>query len=101
MAAHIIADVDVKDAAGFEEYRTHVPPTIAQYGGKFGVRGGRFERGAGEALVRLAGVQGAEGPALQDRDDEISLVSRRRDRWVRARGRGRRVAGRPAGPAPR
>ncbi len=48
MAAYIIADVDIKDAAGFEEYRTHVPATVEKYGGKFRVRGGRFEKLGGD-----------------------------------------------------
>ncbi len=43
MAAYLIADVDVKDAAGFEEYRKLVPATIAQYGGRYLVRGGTHE----------------------------------------------------------
>jgi uncharacterized protein (DUF1330 family) len=43
MAAYVIADVDVHDAALFEEYRKLVPPTIAQYGGKYLVRGGAME----------------------------------------------------------
>ena len=40
MAAYVIADVDVHDTALFEEYRKLVPATIAQYGGKYLVRGG-------------------------------------------------------------
>jgi uncharacterized protein (DUF1330 family) len=40
MSAYVIAEVDVHDAALFEEYRKLVPPTIAQYGGKYLVRGG-------------------------------------------------------------
>ena len=43
MAAYVIAEVDVQDAALFEEYRKRVPPTIAQYGGKYVVRGGATE----------------------------------------------------------
>ena len=43
MAAYVIAEVDVHDAALFEEYRKLVPPTIAQYGGKYVVRGGAME----------------------------------------------------------
>ena len=43
MAAYILADVDVTDAAGFEAYRQQVPATVEKYGGKFCVRGGRFE----------------------------------------------------------
>ena len=40
MAALVIAEVDVQDATLFEEYRKLVPATIAQYGGKYVVRGG-------------------------------------------------------------
>ena len=43
MAAYVIAEVDVHDAALFEEYRKLVPATIAQYGGKYVVRGGATE----------------------------------------------------------
>jgi len=44
MAAYLIANVDVKDAATFEDYRTQVPATIAKHGGRYLVRGGRVER---------------------------------------------------------
>ena len=44
MAAYLIANVDVKDAAAFEEYRRQVPATIAKHGGRYLVRGGRVER---------------------------------------------------------
>jgi uncharacterized protein (DUF1330 family) len=40
MSAYVISEVDVKDAAGFEAYRTIAAPTIAQYGGRYLVRGG-------------------------------------------------------------
>lgn len=40
MAGYVIAEVDVHDAALFEEYRKLVPATIASYGGKYLVRGG-------------------------------------------------------------
>ena len=43
MAAYVIAEVDVHDTALFEEYRKIVPATIAQYGGKYLVRGGASE----------------------------------------------------------
>ena len=43
MAAYVIAEVDVEDGAQFEEYRKLVPATIAQYGGKYVVRGGATE----------------------------------------------------------
>ncbi len=43
MAAYLIAEVDVHDAALFEEYRKVVPATIAKHGGKYVVRGGATE----------------------------------------------------------
>ena len=43
MAGYVIAEVDVQDAALFEEYRKIVPGTIAKYGGKYVVRGGTTE----------------------------------------------------------
>jgi uncharacterized protein (DUF1330 family) len=43
MAAYLIADLEVLDAAGFEEYRALVPAVIAAYGGKYLVRGGACE----------------------------------------------------------
>lgn len=44
MAAYVIANVNVHDAAGFEEYRRQVPATIAKHGGRYLVRGGCVER---------------------------------------------------------
>jgi uncharacterized protein (DUF1330 family) len=43
MAAYLIAEVSVHDAAAFEEYRKLVPATIAAYGGRYVVRGGASE----------------------------------------------------------
>jgi uncharacterized protein (DUF1330 family) len=40
---YVIANVEVLDAAGFEEYRARVPATIAAYGGRYLVRGGEIE----------------------------------------------------------
>jgi len=40
MPAYVIADVTVTDPATMEEYRKHVPATLATYGGRFIVRGG-------------------------------------------------------------
>jgi uncharacterized protein (DUF1330 family) len=41
--AYIIADVTVTDPAAMEEYRKHVPATLAKYGGRFVVRGGAHQ----------------------------------------------------------
>jgi uncharacterized protein (DUF1330 family) len=43
MSAYIVAEIDVIDADAYEEYRRQAPPSIAQYGGKYIVRGGRTE----------------------------------------------------------
>jgi uncharacterized protein (DUF1330 family) len=41
MAAYLIADVDITDAAVFEEYRREVPATEQRYGGRYLGRGGQ------------------------------------------------------------
>jgi uncharacterized protein (DUF1330 family) len=40
MSAYVISEVDVKDAAGLEAYRTIAAKAIAHYGGRYLVRGG-------------------------------------------------------------
>lgn len=49
MAAYIIAEVLVTDAERYEEYRRQVEGTIAQYGGRYKVRGGKAEALEGDA----------------------------------------------------
>jgi uncharacterized protein (DUF1330 family) len=44
MAAYLIVDIDIRDAAGLEEYRNRVPATVTKYGGRFIVRGGKLEK---------------------------------------------------------
>lgn len=53
MAAYVIANVEVIDAATYERYRKDVPATIEKYGGRFLVRGGA--------------VQALEGPFVPKR----------------------------------
>jgi uncharacterized protein (DUF1330 family) len=43
VSAYIVANVEVSDAAAYDEYRKGVGATIAQYGGRFLVRGGATE----------------------------------------------------------
>ncbi len=43
MPAYVIAEVDIKDPAAYEEYRKQVPATIAAYGGKYLARGGTVD----------------------------------------------------------
>jgi uncharacterized protein (DUF1330 family) len=44
MAAYLIVDIDIRDPAGLEEYRNRVPATLTKYGGRFIVRGGKFQK---------------------------------------------------------
>lgn len=48
MAAYVIADVEVHDPAGYEEYRSQTAATVAQYDGRFLVRGGAVSPIEGE-----------------------------------------------------
>jgi uncharacterized protein (DUF1330 family) len=41
MAAYVIADIEVLDPVGFEQYRQGVPATIAAFGGRYLARGGQ------------------------------------------------------------
>ena len=43
MSAYVIADIEVTDPAGYEEYRKQVPAVVTKYGGKFIVRGGKID----------------------------------------------------------
>ena len=43
MAAYIIVDVEITDPVKYAAYIRVVPPTIAAYGGRFLVRGGKTE----------------------------------------------------------
>jgi len=40
MAGYLIANIDVKDPAKFEEYRQQVAPPIKKFGGRYLIRGG-------------------------------------------------------------
>jgi len=44
MAAYLIVNVNVTDAARYLDYLKAVPPTLVAYGGRYLVRGGRAER---------------------------------------------------------
>lgn len=43
MAAYVIVNVEVHDAVRYEDYRKSVLATLAPYGGRFLVRGGKVE----------------------------------------------------------
>jgi len=43
MAAYLIGDIEVTDAAVYEDYRRQVAATVQKYGGRFVVRGGSVQ----------------------------------------------------------
>jgi uncharacterized protein (DUF1330 family) len=43
MAGYVIVDVEVHNPEGYKTYTDQVPATVAQYGGRFAVRGGDYE----------------------------------------------------------
>ncbi|MEK6337656.1 MAG: DUF1330 domain-containing protein [Acidobacteriota bacterium] len=43
MPAYLITEIEVLDPERYEKYKAMVPPTLAQYEGKFLVRGGKVE----------------------------------------------------------
>ena len=43
MAGYVIVEIEVTDPVGYEEYKNLAGATVAKYGGKYIVRGGRTE----------------------------------------------------------
>ena len=63
MSAYLISEVDVYDPAGFEAYRTIAAKAIAQYGGRYLVRGGAASLIEGEPPPKNIIV--AEFPSME------------------------------------
>ena len=43
MAAYLIADIEIHNPQGYEEYKQRASKTIEQFGGRYLARGGRHE----------------------------------------------------------
>ncbi len=52
MAAYVIVDIDVTDPVAYEEYGRLAAATVAAYGGRYLVRGGKTEVLEGEWVPR-------------------------------------------------
>lgn len=52
MPAYVIVRVNVTDTDTYSEYMKHTPATVAQYGGKFVVRGGDMTTLEGDEETR-------------------------------------------------
>ncbi|MCL4703737.1 DUF1330 domain-containing protein [bacterium] len=50
MAAYVAVEIIVKDAETYERYKQLAPPSIAAYGGRYLVRGGKTETPEGSWL---------------------------------------------------
>ena len=84
MPAYLISQIEVHDPKGYEEYRRLVGASLAKYGGKFVVRGGKievlegdwapkrivvceFESAERARVVSLPGVQAGHGRSPENR----------------------------------
>jgi uncharacterized protein (DUF1330 family) len=66
MPAYFVAELDVTNAAGMEAYRAAVPATLAQYGGRFLVRGGATQLiEAGPEPKRVVILEFADAAAIK------------------------------------
>lgn len=48
MPAYVIADIEVTDSAGYQEYAQQAPATVAHHGGRYLARGGAVDVLEGE-----------------------------------------------------
>ena len=60
MPAYIIVEVETTDEALMAEYRKHTPGLVAKFGGKFIVRGGKFECPEGTSRSRNVVIEFAD-----------------------------------------
>ena len=66
MPAYFIAEIELTNPAEYEPYRAAVPATIAQYGGRYLVRGGATELvEAGPEPKRIVIVEFADKAAFR------------------------------------
>src|SRR5271156_5525503 len=63
MAAYVISEVEPRDPVGWETYRSMAARTIAQYGGRYLVRGGAAEAAEGGPPPKTLII--AEFPSMQ------------------------------------
>ena len=57
MPAYVVSDVTIRDAAAIETYRSRAADSIAQYGGRYLVRGGAVQPLEGDWNPRLIIVE--------------------------------------------
>jgi uncharacterized protein (DUF1330 family) len=66
MPAYILAEVEVTNPAGYESYRPLAGASVAQYGGKFVIRGGKAELVEGSRQpARIVVIEFADAAAAK------------------------------------
>ncbi len=65
MAAYVLVEIDVHDAARYEDYKTAAAPSIAKYGGKYLARGGAAEALEGAPPKRIVVLEFADAAAAR------------------------------------
>jgi uncharacterized protein (DUF1330 family) len=81
MAAYLIADIEVTDAAAFERYRAGVPAVIERFGGRYVVRGGAVQKLEGDwqprrmVILEFASMEMAK--AFYESDEYRELLAMR------------------------
>lgn len=83
MSAYIIVEIDVHDAAGYEEYKKVAGPTVEAKGGKYIVRGGKTEVLEGEWQPKRIVV--LEFPTMEKAKGWLNCEEYREPRKVRHR----------------
>jgi uncharacterized protein (DUF1330 family) len=67
MAAYVIADIAVKDAAKYEDYKRGVAATVEKFGGRFLIRGGLVKAFEGDwQPERLVVIEFPDLKTLED-----------------------------------
>jgi uncharacterized protein (DUF1330 family) len=83
VSAYIIVEIDVHDAAGYEEYKKLAGPTVEAKGGKYIVRGGKTEVLEGEWQPKRIVV--LEFPTMEKAKGWLNCEEYREPRKVRHR----------------
>jgi uncharacterized protein (DUF1330 family) len=88
MPAYIIAEVEVTNPAGYETYRPLAGASIAQYGGRFVVRGGKSELLEGSpAPARVVVIEFADTAAAKRWYESPEYQAALKIRLANSRGR--------------
>jgi uncharacterized protein (DUF1330 family) len=65
MAAYVLVEIEVRDAARYEDYKSAAAPSIAKYGGKYLARGGAAEALEGAPPQRVVVLEFADVAAAR------------------------------------